>query len=145
MSVSHLLVFGQFFSLALLMLPFSTTYVEYGEYFSFTCNAIAIVLALWIFTHNRLGNFNIIPDIKEDCTLVKSGPYRFIRHPMYSAVLLFGLSTFSMFGYWKILVFIALIVILYLKAKREEMFWCAKTPEYEAYQKETKMFIPFIL
>ena len=145
MTLSHALVFAQFFSLGLLLLPFGTTYIEYSNYFSLTCNAVALSLAVWIFTHNRPGNFNIIPDIKEGCRLIKSGPYAYIRHPMYSAVLLFALSTLSMFALWKIGVVVILVLILYFKAKREENFWCAKTAEYQAYQKETKMFIPFIL
>jgi len=145
MSTSHLLVFGQFFSLGLLMLPFGVTYIEYGNYFSITCNSIALLLAFWIFMHNRLGNFNIIPDIKEGCTLIQSGPYKYIRHPMYSAVTLFALSTLSFFAIWKIVVVLTLTGILYLKAKREENFWCEKTAEYKAYQLKSKMFIPYIL
>ena len=96
MYISHILVSIQFILLGLLLLPYEVVYLSYGTYFSLTCNALALGLALWTFKHNRLGNFNIIPDIKEGCQLITSGPYAYIRHPMYSAVLLFALGTLSL-------------------------------------------------
>ena len=77
--------------------------------------------------------------------MIQSGPYRYVRHPMYSAVILFGVGSLSMFAYWKVLVLLFLIAILYIKARREERFWCEKTAEYRKYQEKTNMFIPYVL
>lgn len=38
-----------------------------------------------------------------------------------------------------------LIIVLYLKAEKEEMLWSEKMEEYASYKEKTKMFIPFIL
>ena len=48
----------------------------------------ALALAAWALIHNRPGNFNIRPAPKTCGTLVTTGPYRLIRHPMYTSVLL---------------------------------------------------------
>ncbi|MFM2121426.1 MAG: hypothetical protein RL722_2894 [Pseudomonadota bacterium] len=54
--------------------------------------ALAMLLGLWALASNRPGNFHIRPLPKADGELVQHGPYRWIRHPMYSAVLLLGAS-----------------------------------------------------
>ncbi len=50
--------------------------------------AIGIALGLWALTANRPGNFNIRPEPRAGGHLVTDGPYRFVRHPMYLAVLI---------------------------------------------------------
>jgi len=104
------------------------------------------VLLTWTSQHNKMGNFNYIPEIKEGCNWIKTGPYKWIRHPMYTSVLLLGIAAFLYgFTYFKIGVIVVLTVVLVLKARREEGFWCDKTKEYRDYIKNTKMFIPYIL
>ena len=48
----------------------------------------SVALAAWTLAHNRPGNFNIRPAPKAQGHLVTTGPYRWIRHPMYTSVLL---------------------------------------------------------
>jgi len=105
-----------------------------------------VLLGLWAITHHKRGNFNIQPKLKEGCTLVTSGAYNYIRHPMYTSVIL------MMLGVWvstptllEFLFFILLILVLVLKAKREEALWCGHDQAYLDYQKRTKLFIPYIL
>lgn len=77
-SVLVLLQFGLLAVLALLAWPA----VEHG----------AIPLAGWAFTANRPGNFNIHPSPRVGGTLVTSGPDAWIRHPMYTSLLLGALA-----------------------------------------------------
>jgi len=107
---------------------------------------LAFVVLFWTSKHNRVGNFNIMPELREGCRLITTGPYQFIRHPMYTSVVLIAIAALSYgFTLWKIGVFFCLVLILYLKASKEEKLWCNKTHEYKVYQDRTKMFIPFIL
>lgn len=146
MYISRFLVLLQFLSLILLFVPFQIISLEYGWIVSFVCLSLSLKLLLWTSQHNKIGNFNIVPEIKEGCTLIKTGPYYFIRHPMYTSVVLIGIGALTYgFSFYKIGVLSVLILTMYLKASREERFWCEKTSQYQEYKAKTKMFIPFIL
>ena len=146
MNISYLLVFFQFFSLSLLFIPKSVATCLLLSTISLLCLTLSLALLVWTSKHNKVGNFNIIPDIKENAKLIKTGPYSYIRHPMYTSVVLIGLSALVYnFTYIKILIFVFLIVVLVLKAKREESFWCEENEGYKDYILNTKMFIPFVL
>src|SRR4029450_4206361 len=49
--------------------------------------AAGVALGIWAVTANRPGNFNIRPEPKSGGQLVQTGPYRYLRHPMYSALM----------------------------------------------------------
>ncbi len=107
---------------------------------------LGAVLGIWALSHNKLGNFNIQPKLKEGCHLVTTGIYRWIRHPMYASVILmmlgFVLNDLSFLGFSFLLM---LVFVLYLKALREEKLWCGHNEAYLDYKKRTKLFIPYIL
>jgi len=95
---------------------------------------------------NKLSNFNITPEIKEKAKLITTGAYAYIRHPMYFAVLLIMLGVVTThFNLTSGLIYLGLILILFLKAQKEEKLWSQKSTAYKKYMKTTKMFIPFIL
>lgn len=105
--------------------------------------ACAIMLGLWAVAHNRPGNFNIRPEPKSFARLVTSGPYRYMRNPMYSALLLFGAAEVVAYrDLWKIACWIALALVLLAKAMLEERGLRALFPEYAAYARRVRRFIP---
>ncbi len=104
-----------------------------------------LLLGGWALTANRPGNFNIRPAPRPGATLVRSGPYRFIRHPMYSAVLLCGLAAALMIGNWPgWLLAAALAAVLDLKARLEERWLALAHPDYAAYRAHGKRFVPLL-
>jgi protein-S-isoprenylcysteine O-methyltransferase Ste14 len=108
--------------------------------------ALGIAIGAWALTANRPGNFNVRPEPKEGGHLVSSGPYRWIRHPMYAAVLVAcaGLA----FGYgapWRWIAFAALAAVLHVKANVEEAAMAARHPGYAEYVRRTKRVVPFVL
>jgi protein-S-isoprenylcysteine O-methyltransferase Ste14 len=95
---------------------------------------------------NKVSNFNIIPDIKEDATLITTGAYRYIRHPMYFAVLITMFAPLSnSLSYANIILCTVLTITMFLKAKKEEYLWHGESAEYKNYMQNTKMIIPFVL
>lgn len=107
--------------------------------------AIGLALMVWSLKTMRLSNLNIMPDLREKSVLVTSGPYRWIRHPMYSAVLLMTLMLVltDLTGV-RCLYWIVLLLDLGLKFRYEESLLLKKHPEYAIYRKRTKMLIPFV-
>jgi len=111
--------------------------------------AASLALAGWALATNRPGNFNIRPVPKADGVLVTAGPYAWVRHPMYSAVLLMGLAGVcgvdipgrTLMG----TVFFGLLAVLWVKAALEERLMLASHPGYAAYRKQTSRFIPWLL
>jgi len=101
------------------------------------------LLGLWTLLHNRPGNFNIRPEPKAAAALVTGGPYRYVRNPMYSALLLFAAA--ELLAYrdpWKIACWIALALVLLAKVLLEERYLRALFPDYAAYERRVRRFIP---
>ncbi len=140
---SYLLVFTQFFIIFLMLLPL-------GEFSSSLYVGGAVVLlggliGLAALYANRVGNFNVRPDIRENCVLITSGIYAFIRHPMYSSVLVMMLGIVIIYPliYEEILYGI-LVITLLVKMFYEESLWHCEGEEYKVYAKNTKRLIPYV-
>jgi len=104
------------------------------------------LLFLWVLRHNHLGNFSFRPEPPANNQLITDGPYRFIRHPMYLALLLVMTGVVLLYGEpWRWLSLGALGTVLHFKARLEERFLCARFPEYRDYISHTKSILPFVL
>ncbi|HMO51936.1 MAG TPA: methyltransferase [Kiritimatiellia bacterium] len=102
------------------------------------------LLGIWALIVMRLRRLRIMPEVHPDAVLVMRGPYRRVRHPMYTAVLVFAAGMVSMHPTpERIALFLFLAVVMIAKLLREERFLMAAFPEYAAYQKTTKRLVPF--
>lgn len=134
-------VITQFICMGLILLPFGPIRHPYGLLVSLLGLALA-----WAAIHQiGLGRFNIRPIPKENSVLITDGVYSYIRHPMYSSVLL------SMSGivimYWHMantVIYAALLINLLAKLHYEERLWLQRDPQYRSYCRRTKRLIPFI-
>lgn len=106
---------------------------------------LAILLGISALYQSQKTNFSIFPEVKEHSQLVKSGPYRFIRHPMYSSILLFFLPLLiSQFSVYVLAIYIILSIDLLLKLWYEESLLKIAFTDYSEYQKTTAKLIPFV-
>jgi protein-S-isoprenylcysteine O-methyltransferase Ste14 len=105
---------------------------------------IFISLGIWALIIMKF-NFNVAPDPVKNITLVKTGPYKYIRHPMYTSVLGFMACTvFIDFGFDRLALWIILAADIMFKLEYEEKLLKNLIPEYSEYRKSTKKIIPFI-
>lgn len=112
---------------------------------SWLLGGAAVALAVWTLGHNRMGNFNIHPAPKTSGVLVTSGPYKWIRHPMYTTVLMGAAALAWLPGTalaW--LVWAALAVVLFVKLTLEERWLRERYASYDAYKRVSKRLLPWI-
>jgi len=135
------------FGLIVLMVYFSKGLQAFiHDTFALPVFFMGLCFGLWALNHNQLGNFHVRPIIKKDAKLVTTGIYRFIRHPMYTSVIVMMLGVLvSTPTFTEILLFILLIAVLVFKATKEESLWMDYDDSYTHYREKTKLFIPYIL
>ena len=95
----------------------------------------------WIITR---ANWSGTVTIKSGHNLIRRGPYRWIRHPIYTGILLSFLGTILLQGEVRaFLGFVFVLLALYRKAKREERFLSEEFGEgFAEHAKHTGMFLP---
>jgi protein-S-isoprenylcysteine O-methyltransferase Ste14 len=90
-------------------------------------------------------NLTAVPYPKEDAALVESGAFRFVRHPIYSGIILgslsWGLLTNSLLA---LLLTLVLFIFFDVKSRREEQWLSEKYAGYAAYQARVRKLIPLI-
>jgi len=106
---------------------------------------LGILLGLWAVWVMRIGNFNVTPTVMAGAKLVEGGPYRFIRHPMYAALLLVTLPlVLDSFSLLRFSIWIVLLVDLVLKLRHEEQLLASEVDGYSRYMSRTKKLLPLI-
>ena len=104
-----------------------------------------LALAVWARVH--LGrNWGMPMTAKDDPELVTSGPYRLIRHPIYSGILL-GVFGTSLATNVDLLIAVGMIgaYFLYSATVEERILTRSFPATYPSYKARTKMLIPFVL
>jgi protein-S-isoprenylcysteine O-methyltransferase Ste14 len=105
---------------------------------------LGLGLAIWARLH--IGrNWGAPMTRKDEPELVTSGPYRLVRHPIYTGILVAGVGTaVALSWFWLVAVGLAGIYFIY-SATVEERYLSRQFPEaYPAYRRSTRMLVPFV-
>jgi protein-S-isoprenylcysteine O-methyltransferase Ste14 len=104
-------------------------------------------LGLAIWARIYLGrNWGMPMTERAEPELVTSGPYRFVRHPIYSGLLLALLGTALATNlYWLIVLAFLGAYFTYSATVEERLMTTSFPDEYPSYRAHTKMLIPFVL
>jgi protein-S-isoprenylcysteine O-methyltransferase len=105
---------------------------------------LGIAFAIWARIH--LGkNWSSSPAVKEGHELVTSGPYRYVRHPIYTGLLVAAFGTALTGTYFGLDVFFVYLILIFSRLNKEEKIMLELFPgQYPAYQTRTKRLIPFV-
>jgi len=101
----------------------------------------ALSIAVW--GALSLGEFAGDLRLKKGHRIIKTGAYRWVRHPLYAGLTLWCAGSLLFFKSFLFLVLIALVPAVYLEAKSEEKALIkAFGEEYESYRATTGMLFP---
>jgi len=106
----------------------------------------SLPLLTWV--HCTLGeHWSTVLQLRKGHALVTRGPYRWIRHPMYTALMLsfIGLSLVSAVWPLMVLVFLSILFFYRVVSREETMMVEQFGDEYRAYMKRTGRFLPRLL
>lgn len=107
------------------------------------CGLFVTVWARWTLA----GNWSSGVTFKKDHELIKTGPYRFARHPIYTGLLMMSVGLaldFRRLGCW--LGILAWVIGFWIKLKQEESLMMKHFPnEYPDYRRQVKALVPFVI
>ena len=105
---------------------------------------LALALGIWARRSFRSGQFSTSAETKQG-QLLLTGPYKFIRHPIYATVLVLVWS--SVLGHpslTTLIVSVIMTIVTMIRIVTEEQFLQERDPDYTEYSRATKRIIPFI-
>jgi protein-S-isoprenylcysteine O-methyltransferase Ste14 len=102
-------------------------------------------IAVWAILSMRKSKLRVSPVPDPAASLIYSGIYKWIRHPMYLSLIMVaagftGIKTNN----FRQIIFLLLIAVLVVKLLFEESLLHKQFPQYEEYCKSTYRLIPFI-
>ena len=104
---------------------------------------LGISYAIWARVH--LGrNWSPIPNVKEGHELITSGPYRLVRHPIYTGIIVAALGTGLVIPVWLVIFIVMTAVFIWRVHVEEELMTKQFPSQYPEYKKRTWALLPFI-
>jgi protein-S-isoprenylcysteine O-methyltransferase Ste14 len=123
-----------------------TPHTDSARVFGTVVCVFGLLVTIWS-RHKLGGNWSSEVAFKQGHELIKTGPYRFVRHPIYAGLLLMCLGTAIVVG--RIHSWLGLLLLcagFWIKLKQEESLLLRHFPnEYPAYQKQVKALVPFVV
>jgi protein-S-isoprenylcysteine O-methyltransferase Ste14 len=108
---------------------------------------VVLGLAFAIWARRHLGaNWSMSVSVKREHELIRSGPYRFVRHPIYTGILIAILGTGVTIGEWRAVVSLAFAFFSFQRKASLEERWMVETfgAAYEDYRAKVRALIPFV-
>ena len=112
--------------------------------FVITAQVAAVALNVWARISFQRGTFRVTA-APGGAPMITRGPYRFLRHPMYSAALVFiwaGVASHP--SVLTVAIGIAVTAVVIARVIVEERLLRARYPEYDDYARSTKALVPYV-
>ena len=113
-----------------------------------TCGLVLLVAGGLISVAAAVGlgrNLTPLPHPRNDCQLVETGLYGWVRHPIYCGLILAGFGWALFVQGWLTLAWAGLLLLFFdIKSRREEAWLMARFPSYAAYRQRVRKLIPYL-
>jgi protein-S-isoprenylcysteine O-methyltransferase Ste14 len=105
-----------------------------------SANVLVVIAFLIIFSVFKESSYtSAIVEVADKQQVISTGPYRFVRHPMYAGVLLLFLVTpIALGSFWTLLIFIPFTLLFGLRLLDEEKFLSENLLGYREYCQKTQ-------
>jgi protein-S-isoprenylcysteine O-methyltransferase Ste14 len=115
-----------------------------GRWVGVGLSLAGFAFAFWARAH--LGrNWGMPMSLRQGHELVTSGPYAYVRHPIYSGIMLAMIGSALAVDLLWLALFVLYFAYFLFSARSEEKMMLAQFPDaYPAYRRHTKMLIPFV-
>jgi protein-S-isoprenylcysteine O-methyltransferase Ste14 len=142
--ISTILTSVQYITLIALLYLYRSNLISSNIFFKII-QIIGFIIAVWALIEMRKSKINIAPTPRKNSLLIKSGPYKFIRHPMYlSLILSITPIIISYYNQIAIIIFFVFIINLFLKMLFEESLLKEHFKDYSSYMNDSWRLFPFI-
>jgi protein-S-isoprenylcysteine O-methyltransferase Ste14 len=117
------------------------------RYLALAGDVFVVLGLLTIFLVFRENTYaSVIIEVRSGQRVISTGPYRIVRHPMYSGALLMLLFTpIALGSFWAVLAVIPMFGVMAFRLAGEERFLTDSLPGYDEYCKKTRSrLVPFV-
>ncbi|HEV2320344.1 MAG TPA: isoprenylcysteine carboxylmethyltransferase family protein [Verrucomicrobiae bacterium] len=121
-----------------------TPHTFWSEWIGAGACLAGLAIAIWS-RWTLAGNWSSDVRFKQGHELVQTGPYRFVRHPIYTGLLIMCLAVAIQFG--RLHQWLGVLIIgigLWIKLKQEETIMLQHFSDYAAYRKRVRALVPFV-
>jgi protein-S-isoprenylcysteine O-methyltransferase Ste14 len=143
-----ILAFVLLFNAHKLPAPLGTVVLPSQDWLSLSAMAVSLSgLIVCIWARVTLGqNWSSVVVVKVDHELIQHGPYKFVRHPIYTGMLLLFLASVLLSSRVGAFIGLALLTFSFvLKLRQEEKVMLTVFPaQYPEYMKKVKRLVPFV-
>ncbi|MGZ5491897.1 MAG: methyltransferase family protein [Nitrososphaeraceae archaeon] len=138
-----LLVTIQFILLTIFYIPFISKVFQTPLIIKYVGAIVSIlgflIIVIAILQLNK--NLTPFPTPKKNGALIKTGLYKYVRHPIYSGIFMAAIGiAFYTGSYWQFVISFMLLILFYYKSMYEESLLIEKYKDYENYKKVTRRF-----
>ena len=104
----------------------------------------AVGLSVWARRSFQKGAFRVTAT-PGSSSIIRGGPYHFVRHPMYAAALLFiWTAVVSHLSVFTLAIGVVVAAVVITRVIVEERLLRARYPEYDDYARSTKALVPYV-
>src|SRR5258707_9285617 len=123
-----------------------TPHADWARAMGVSVCVLGLLEALWA-RWTLAGNWSSAVTFKQGHELIRTGPYRFVRHPIYTGILAMGLGTALDIGEFHCWLALPLMTAAFwINLKQEEELLLRHFPdEYPIYKRQVKALVPFAI